>query len=137
MPATTETQSNPTLINTARDTVTYVVNVVDSVTPAFAKDTAQYFYNVTQNAVTTATNVTNSAVSTAQSTLASTQEFATQKVSDAVHITKNVVTGATSTITSMTPDPVLNLINSTLSSANALRADPVGIAKTYGKKFQV
>ncbi|KAJ3144597.1 hypothetical protein HDU86_001671, partial [Geranomyces michiganensis] len=59
----------------------------------------------------------------------------TGKAYDAVNFGKAVVNGGITTITAYTPNPILNLLNSTVAEAKHLKSDPVGTVQNYVPAF--
>lgn len=79
----------------------------------------------------TATSITGSVYQTA----AAAQTFATQKATEAVEFGKGVVVGAGATVQKYTPDPVMSLLNNAMTSAQALRTDPVATVNAAVKPY--
>jgi hypothetical protein len=117
--------------------VDYIVKGLEPYTPAVAKDAAGYAiktaegvaksaYETASSTAKTAEGIANSAYETASSTYAG----AGQKVSEVVELGKK-------SLTSITPDPVLALLNSSMETAAAVRADPIGSVKNYVPDFVI
>lgn len=70
-------------------------------------------------------------------TVGAAQTFVHSKATDAFNFGKVVVNGATTTITSYTPGPVLSLVQSASEGVSAVRADPVGAVKPYVPTFVI
>ncbi|KAI8905970.1 hypothetical protein EDD86DRAFT_211227 [Gorgonomyces haynaldii] len=125
-----------------------VVEKVDPYVPQFAKNTISYAANTASSAasygVKTVTGTVdygvktvNATVDYTKATINSAQNYAQDKANSAYNFGKVVVKGATTTITSYTPGPVLNLVSSVAEGASALRADPVGTVKPYVPTFVI
>ena len=75
------------------------------------------------------------AIQFASNTANAVKDRAVANTTDALTFASNTVTAvrdrATTTITTLTPSPVLDLIQSTVANAEKLRADPVGTIKPY------
>ncbi|KAI8586847.1 hypothetical protein BDZ88DRAFT_427556 [Geranomyces variabilis] len=133
---------------TAYTTAQSAAAIVDPYVPQVAKNAATYAISTAQStkdravntvngAATMASNTVTGAATMASNTVTGTVNFATGKVYDVIDFGKVVVNGATTTITAYTPNPILNLINSTLSEAKSLREDPVSTVKHYVPTFVI
>lgn len=106
-------------METATKTTNYIVKTLDPYMPAAAKDAAGYVAK-------SAESVAKSAYETGTASAT----FAQQKVTEAVEFGK-------STITALTPDPVMSLLNKSMETAEAVRQDPVGTVKAYVPDFVI
>ncbi|KAL3900942.1 MAG: hypothetical protein SGCHY_000976 [Lobulomycetales sp.] len=122
-------------------TVDYVVKSLEPFTPAVAKDAAGFAVRtaetVAKSAYETGESVAKSAYETGESVAKSAYEkgsaatgFASQKVSEAVEMGKR-------SLATITPDPVMQLLNASMEKAAAVRADPVGTVKPYVPEFVI
>ncbi|TPX59599.1 hypothetical protein PhCBS80983_g02366 [Powellomyces hirtus] len=126
--AATTGQQQPTVmsgvVNTAVNTAEKVVAAMEPYTPQIAKDAATY-------AFATAQSSSERGLAAAQST----QAYATTKVAAALDFGKVVVTGATTTITttlvSLTPNPILHLLQTTLERAKEVKDHPRDYVPAY------
>ncbi|EGF78504.1 expressed protein [Batrachochytrium dendrobatidis JAM81] len=108
----------------AVDVAQNVAKTVEPYVPTIAKDAATYAVSTASSAATLATSTATSAYNFATGTASSAYCYASQTV-------KVVVTGATTTITTYTPGPVLNAVTSAIDGAKAISQDPVGSVKSH------
>ncbi|KAI8823418.1 uncharacterized protein EV422DRAFT_520955 [Fimicolochytrium jonesii] len=147
------------IVNRATETVSTtaqnVAAVVDPYVPQVAKNVANYALgtavaakDLAASTVTSAqgtavaakdraVNTATGAVNFASTTVNNTTSYASNKVTEAIDFGKIVVTGATTTITSYTPNPILNLVQGTVEQAKSLHSDPVGTVKNYVPTFVI
>ncbi|KAJ3072131.1 hypothetical protein HK102_006311 [Quaeritorhiza haematococci] len=125
------------LTKTVEITVTRVASAVDPYVPTVAKDAAGYVANTTREVANTAYATGTQAVETVRGAVGAAQTFASSKVNEAFEYGKVVVNGATTTITTYTPEPVMNIVNNALTGAQAVRSDPVGTVKPYVPAFVI
>lgn len=97
---------------------------------SYAVNTAQ---NCVGYALDTATLATGKAYSTANGIVG----YVNEKVINTVEFGKVVITGASTTIISHTPNQILQLIQTTSESCKATVQDPVGVAKNYIPAFVI
>ncbi|TPX65407.1 hypothetical protein SpCBS45565_g05223 [Spizellomyces sp. 'palustris'] len=133
---------------TVSTTATAVAARVDPYVPQVAKNaanfaigtasaTANFAVGTANAAKDRAVNTVTGTVNFASNTVNAATGFASDKVHGAIDFGKIVVTGATTTITSYTPNPILNLVTSTVDGAKALGTDPVGTVKGYIPTFVI
>ncbi|RKO86799.1 hypothetical protein BDK51DRAFT_22955 [Blyttiomyces helicus] len=110
--------------------VTSVAGAVDPYVPQVAKNAASFAAGTASATVAyagqTATAVKDRAVSTVNGT-----------AHDALELGKVAVNGATTTVTALTPGPVLRLVTSTVEGATSLATDPVAAIKPYVPTFVI
>ncbi|KAJ3086688.1 hypothetical protein HDU96_004794, partial [Phlyctochytrium bullatum] len=106
-----------------------------------ASSTANFAYGTAAAAVDTTKKTVGAAVDFTTSTATAVKDRAVATASGAAKYTTDtatwVFTSATTTITTYTPGPVLNAVNSAMAGAQALRQDPVGTVKPYVPAFVV
>ncbi|KAI9099306.1 hypothetical protein DFS34DRAFT_617107 [Phlyctochytrium arcticum] len=147
-------QTNPStnnmsgIVNRATDTASAVAAKVDPYVPQVAKNaanfaigtasaTANFALGTAVGAKDRAVNAATGTVNFASNTVNAATGFASDKVHGAIDLGKVVVNGATTTITAYTPNPILNLVTSTVDGARSLQSDPVGTVKGYVPTFVI
>ena len=61
--------------------------------------------------------------------------FGQEQLANVMEFGKGMVNGATTTITSLTPGPVLEMLKSVTSNADAIRQDPMATIKNYVPEY--
>ena len=70
-------------------------------------------------------------VETVTNTVGAANQYAKDKAAAAYNRVIVIVNGATTTITSLTPTPIVKLVQATIDSASSLRQDPVGTGMMF------
>ncbi|KAJ3297316.1 hypothetical protein HK104_000643 [Borealophlyctis nickersoniae] len=130
-----------TIVNKATETANTAVAYATQVAGQVAGQVDPYVPQAAKDAATYAIGTATAAKDYATSTAANTHAYVSSRATGAYEATKGAVqsttTTVTTTVTAYTPSPVMNLINASLDSAKAIRADPVGTVKPYVPTFVI